>query len=163
MSFLRHHELPFEYYEHPPLATCQDADKLNLERSGARLKNLFLRDNYGRRHFLLITSPEKKVDLKALSRQLSISRIGFASAERLHKYLGIQPGCVSLLALFNDQESAVEFWIDRDIWQADAYQCHPLVNTATVVLGKEDVLKFLQLTGHDYQLVDVPQVCEPAV
>ena len=40
-------------YQHPPLHTCQDADEINLNRAGVRIKNLFLRDNYGKRHFLL--------------------------------------------------------------------------------------------------------------
>src|SRR5690554_4274639 len=81
--------------EHPPLYTCHDADHLLLERPGTRLKNLFLRDNYGRRHALLLTKPDKQVDLKALSKQLAWSRIGFASAERLQRYLGVEPGHVS--------------------------------------------------------------------
>ncbi|TKB50144.1 prolyl-tRNA synthetase associated domain-containing protein [Ferrimonas aestuarii] len=152
--------IEFQAFEHPPLFTCEDADKLNLHRPGQRLKNLFLRDNAGKRHFLLITSAYKAVDLKLLSKQLKMSRLGFASSERLQKYLGIQPGSVSLLALLNDHRQQVELWIDSDLWNGEAFQCHPLVNTRTLVLEQADVEKFAQYTGHGYQLVDVPSIEE---
>ena len=149
-------------YQHPPLATCDDADKLNLQRQGARIKNLFLRDNYGRRHFLLLTTPEKKVDLKQLSKQLSISRLGFASAERLHKYLRVTPGSVSLLALINDTEHKVELLMDDDIWQQRAFQCHPLLNTETYVLTKAQCINFLKATGHEVGVILLPAAIPPS-
>ncbi len=142
-------------YEHPPLATCYEADKLKLQRQGARIKNLFLRDNYGRRHFLLLTTPEKKIDLKQLSKLLSISRLGFASAERLDKYLKVTPGSVSLLALINDSEQQVELLMDEAIWQQDAFQCHPLINTETYVLTKLQSIQFLQAAGHEARVVSL--------
>ncbi|MBO1518632.1 prolyl-tRNA synthetase associated domain-containing protein [Oceanisphaera pacifica] len=144
--------------EHPPLFNCDEADRLLLERPGTRLKNLFLRDNYGRRHALLLTKPDKQVDLKALSSQLGWSRIGFASAERLDKYLGVAPGHVSVLALINDANAqAVELWLDNDLSEGDDFHCHPLRNTATVLLSKVDLARFAEHTGHTPQWIDVPE------
>lgn len=143
--------------EHPPLFTCDDADRLLLDRPGTRLKNLFLRDNYGRRHALLLTTPHKQVDLKALSVQLGWSRIGFASAERLDKYLGVEPGHVSVLALVNDSAQAVELWLDNDLMDGDDFHCHPLRNTATVLLDKADLLRFAEHTGHTPQWLAIPE------
>lgn len=142
------------YYQHVALATCDVADKLNLQREGTRIKNLFLRDNPGRRHFLLLTTPDKQVDLKLLSKQLTVSRLGFASAERLNKYLGVMPGSVSLLALNNDRGCNVELLIDNDVWQQAAFQCHPLINTETYVLTKAQSQLFLQSTGHEVCVID---------
>ncbi len=149
--------IPFQRFEHPPLDNCRQADVLELKRPGTRLKNLFLRDNYGRRHFLLLTRHHKQVDLKALSRQQGISRLGFASSERLEKYLGVKAGCVSLLALINDRVGAVELWLDDELAQADAFQCHPLINTLTLVLPRAGAQAFCRHTGHQPQLVPVPQ------
>lgn len=143
--------------EHPPLFTCDEADRLLLDRPGTRLKNLFLRDNYGRRHALLLTTPHKQVDLKALSTQLGWSRIGFASAERLDKYLGVAPGHVSVLALVNDGEQAVELWLDNDLIEGDDFHCHPLRNTATVLLSKADLSRFAEQTGHSPQWLAIPE------
>lgn len=144
--------------EHPPLFTCDEADRLLLDRPGTRLKNLFLRDNYGRRHALLLTTPHKQVDLKALSKQLGWSRIGFASAERLDKYLGVEPGHVSVLALVNDAgHQDVELWLDNDLLEGDDFHCHPLRNTATVLLSKADLAHFAAQTGHTPQWIEVPE------
>ena len=65
---------------------------------------------------------------------LGAGRLSFASPERLQKHLGLLPGAVSLLGLVNDPSGAVEFVIDRSLWDADAVQAHPLVNTATMVI-----------------------------
>lgn len=153
-------QLNIEYlhYTHPPLETCRDADKYFIERPGKRLKNLFLRDNYGRRHFLLLTAHNRQVDLKQLSRQESIARLGFASSKRLSKHLGVIPGCVSALALMNDAENKVELMVDAEIWNSEAFHCHPLINTETFVLTKDSLLKFLQNTGHSPKIIAVPSM-----
>lgn len=146
------------HYTHPPLETCEDADKYFIQRPGQRLKNLFLRDNYGRRHFLLLTAHNKQVDLKQLSKQQAISRFGFASNERLLKYLSVKPGCISALALMNDIDKKVELLIDEDIWNSDAFHCHPLINTETYVIKKSDLLRFLKQTGHSPNVITVPNL-----
>ena len=100
--------------------------------------------------------PNRAVDLNALGVVLGTGRLGFASAERLHKHLAITPGAVSLLALANDQAHAVELVIDRALWNAEAIQAHPLVNTATVILGHADLERFLAATGHAPRVIDAP-------
>lgn len=144
-----------EKISHPALHTAIEADRLLLERPGTRLKNLFLRDNYGKRHFLLITSPNKQVDLKALSKAQGLSRLGFASNERLAKYLGVKPGCVSMLALLNDKDNAVQLWVDSQLWQADLFHCHPFENTQTWLMQKSDLLKVFEYSNHSVELVDL--------
>jgi Ala-tRNA(Pro) deacylase len=96
------------------------------------------------------------VDLAGLGTVLGTGSLGFASAERLQKYLGIAPGCVSLLALFNDTDHVVELIIDRTLWEAEAVQAHPLVNTATVCLEHAALVRFLRATGHEARVIDVP-------
>ena len=103
---------------------------------------------------------DRAVDLNALGAALGAGRLGFASPERLLKHLGITPGSVSLLALVNDRAGAVEFVIDRALWDADAVQAHPLVNTATMVLAHADLERFLAATGHAPRVIDVPRGAE---
>ena len=87
-----------------------------------------------------------QVDLKALRVMLAADKLGMASPERLKKHLGVEPGAVTLLGLINDSAQAVELVFDRAVWTADAIQCHPLVNTSTLVLARADVEQFLQCT-----------------
>jgi hypothetical protein len=55
-----------------------------------------------------------------------------------------------------DEEHAVEVFIDRTLWDAPALQCHPLVNTSTLVISHEGMEKFFQATGHEVKVVEVP-------
>jgi Ala-tRNA(Pro) deacylase len=96
------------------------------------------------------------VDLNSLGLLLGAGRLGFGSPERLMRYLGVTPGSVSLLALVNDASHAVEFVLDRRLWEADAVQAHPLVNQATMVIPHRQLERFLAATGHTARVIDVP-------
>ena len=136
--------------------TVEESLRLVPKLPGAKTKNLFLRDKKGRRHFLVTVPHDIAVDLGALGAALGVGGVGFASAERLQKHLGIKPGSVSLLGLVNDEAHAVEFVIDRALWEADAVQAHPLTNTATMVVAHADLERFLAATGHPPRVIDVP-------
>ena len=154
--FLSEHGIVAARHEHPPVMTVEESLRLVPKLPGAKTKNLFLRDKKGRRHFLVTVPHDVAVDLGALGASLGVGGVGFASAERLQKHLGIKPGSVSLLGLVNDEAHAVEFVIDRLLWEAEAVQAHPLTNTATMVVAHADLERFLAATGHAPRVIDVP-------
>ena len=155
-AFLALHAIAAERVEHPPVMTVEESQRLVPRLPGMKTKNLFLRDKKGRRHFLVTVPHDLAVDLDALGEQMGVTRVGFASAERLKTHLGVTPGSVSLLALVNDEARSVEFVIDRRLWDADAVHAHPLVNTATMVIRHADLERFLAATGHAPCVIDVP-------
>jgi Ala-tRNA(Pro) deacylase len=155
-AFFTRHRIEAFRQDHPPVMTVAESEQLVPPLPGAKTKNLFLRDKKGLRHLLVTVPHDLAVDLDALGMQLGVGRLGFASADRLMKYLGITPGSVSLLALVNDSAGAVEFVIDRRLWEADAVHAHPLVNTATLVVRHEELERFLAATGHSPRVVEVP-------
>jgi Ala-tRNA(Pro) deacylase len=155
-EFLTDHDIEYERHDHPPVFTCEEAERLVPDMAAAKTKNLFLRDRKGRRHFLVVVGYEKAVDLKALCPLLGVSKLGFASPARLERYLGVEPGSVSILGLVNDLNQEVEVVVDEAIWGADAFRCHPLVNTSTLAISREDVRRFLETTGHRVHVLDVP-------
>jgi len=155
-AFLAHHGIELQRFEHPPVMTVEESERLVPRLPGAKTKNLFLRDKKGARHFLVTVPHHLAVDLNALGVQLGAGRLGFASAERLMKYLGTTPGSVSLLALVNDTAHAVEFVIDQRLWHADAVHAHPLVNNATMVIPHAELERFLAATGHSVRIIEVP-------
>jgi Ala-tRNA(Pro) deacylase len=155
-AFLEQLGIAYERCDHPAVFTVPDVHRLVPPLLGAHTKNLFLRDKKGRQHVLVVVKSDTQVDIKALSGLLGFGHLSFGSPERLHKYLGIEPGSVTLLALINDTNHDVKVFIDRDLWLADALQCHPLVNTATLVISREGIERFLRATGHPFQLIDVP-------
>ena len=150
------HGIEYQRVDHPPVYTCDDVRRLVPDLPGAETKNLFLRDAKGRRHFLVSVGPDKRVDLKGLARALGLNGLRMASAERLMEYLGVEAGAVTLLALVNDPDGAVEMVFDEELWQADAFQCHPLVNTSTLILSKEALTAFFAAVGHAPAIMDVP-------
>ena len=155
-AFLAAHRIAAQRVEHPAVMTVAESERLVPPMRGAKTKNLFLRDKKGARHILLTVAHDVAVDLNSLGLLLGTGRLGFASPERLRKHLGVAPGSVSLLALANDTAHAVEFVLDRRLWEADAVQAHPLVNDATMVLPHAQLERFLAATGHAAQIVDVP-------
>lgn len=155
-DFLDEHRVAYARHDHPAVYTVEEADRLVPDLPGAKTKNLFLRDDKGRRHFLVLVPSEKRVNLKALKEVLGVKRISFGSPERLQKYLGIEPGSVSLLAVYNDGAHKVEVLMDRELWAADTFLFHPLVNTSTLVIKKAGIERFLEATGHDLKVVEVP-------
>lgn len=136
--------------------TVEASERLVPRLPGVKTKNLFLRDRKGARHILVTVPHDLAVDLDALGAALGAKRLGFASAERLLTHLGITPGSVSLLALVNDMSHAVEFVIDRRVWDAEAVHAHPLRNDATMVIPHAQLERFLAATGHSPNVIDVP-------
>jgi Ala-tRNA(Pro) deacylase len=155
-AFLATHAIDAKLYEHAPVMTVEESERLVPRLPGAKTKNLFLRDKKGARHFLVTVPHNLAVDLNSLGLLLGAGRLGFASAERLMKHLGVAPGSVSLLALVNDEAHAVEFVLDRRVWEADAVHAHPLTNDATMVIPHLQLERFLAATGHAARVVDVP-------
>jgi Ala-tRNA(Pro) deacylase len=122
---------------------------------GVHTKNLFLRNKKGDKHFLVAVGYEKKVNLKALADVLG-EKLSFASPERLKERLELEPGSVTLLGVINDPDHQVTAIIDEPLSKSEALCCHPLVNTATLVIPWQGMIRFFQATGHQYIVSDVP-------
>lgn len=145
-----------ERYEHEAVYTCEEAERAVPDTGAVHTKNLFLRDKRGRRHVLLVTTCAKSVNLRAFAAQVAADNLSFASPDRLARHLGVSPGSVTLLGLANDASRAVELFVDDEVWNAHRIHAHPLVNTATLVLTHDDVVRFLAHTGHVPKVVRIP-------
>jgi len=148
--------ISFERYDHPPVATCEEAAVHLQGVRGTGSKNLFLRNKRGDRHYLFTVHEDTRVDLRKLSELLGLGRVSFASPESLQRYLGVNPGAVTILALLNDIEGVVAAFIDRALVDAELIQCHPMENTSTVVLKPGDALEYLCSRGREISVIDVP-------
>ena len=157
-QFLAEHNISYERYDHPPVFTCEESNRLcpPMPEYAAKTKNLFLRDKKGRRHFLVTVEAQKRVNVKALQAVLGVEKLSFASEKRLEKYLGLTPGAVTILGVVNDAVGDVEVVVDDAVWNADAVCCHPLVNTSTLVISKVNIKRFLEITGHDVRVLQIP-------
>ena len=133
----------YERHEHPPAATVEDAVAHWAPIAATHCKNLFLRNQKGDRHYLLVVEHTKRVDLRAVAAQIGDGKLSFASPERLKRHLGTTPGSVSPFGLLHDADAHVTLYLDEDLRTADRVSFHPNINTVTVVLTRDDFNRFL--------------------
>lgn len=146
--------ITFERFEHPPVPTVEEAVKHWAGIDAAHCKNLFLRNQKGNRHYLVIIAYTKRADLRAVAAQIGDGKLSFASPDRLMTHLGVAPGSVSPAGLINDRQRHVRVYLDRDLKSAERISFHPNVNTATVTVAFSDFERFLAACGNPVSFLD---------
>lgn len=145
--------IQFEYHEHPPLATIEDARIHWKDYDSGRCKNIFFRNHKGDKHYLVILEHLRQLNIKDLEKRLKQGKLTFASDQRLKKYLGVEPGSVSPFGIINDTEKHVHLFIDEKLKEFDRLAFHPNINTVSLVISKSDFLKFLEYTGNTFEFI----------
>ena len=141
---------------HEPLFTVEESQRHRGAIPGAHTKNLFLKDKKGRL-FLVSALEETEIDLKHLHRHIGASgRLSFADPEAMRQTLGVTPGSVTLFGLLNDRPPRISVVLDRQLLDHALINCHPLANTATTTIGRDDLLAFIRATGHQPQVLAFP-------
>ena len=148
MAYLAQLGITTTSVEHTAVFTVAESDAIERDLPGGHTKNLFLRDAKGQL-FLIVAEAHTKVDLKALYKKLGCARLSFGSPDLLMTALGVTPGSVTAFAVLNDLNGQVRVVLDRALLAYDVINCHPLTNTATTSISREDLLRFFQATGHD--------------
>lgn len=154
ISFLGSNGIEYVLHEHPAVFTCEEAETHCGHIPGKASKNLLLKTKAGR-YFLVILPAEKRLDLKKFMGMVNESKVSFASPKSLKEILNLEPGSVSPFGLLNDEEIKAEFYIDRDMYEAQTVSFHPNVNTATLELSREMFQNFLDKVGHEIKVIDL--------
>lgn len=148
--------IAFHRTDHPAVFTVAETAPHRDMMIGLQTKNLFLKDKKGRL-FLVSAKSDARIDLKRLHETLGASgRLSFGSAELLLEKLGVTPGSVTAFAVVNDREGAVTMVLDANLTTGEEVNFHPLINTATLRVGRDDLIAFLRETGHEPLIVDLP-------
>jgi Ala-tRNA(Pro) deacylase len=71
------------------------------------------------------------------------------------KYLGVTPGSVTPFGLINDAEHHVHVFLDSNLQKAEKLSFHPCVNTASLIVTKNDFLRFLNFVQNPYEWIEV--------
>ena len=140
--------IEFTRVDHAPADTMEDCIAIGQALGAPVCKNLFLTNSQRTKFYLLAMPGDKPFKTKDLSKQINSSRLSFAEPEYALKHLDITPGSVSMAGLINDNECAVQLLIDEDVIAAEYVGIHPCINTSTIKLLVEDVLKLAQSTNH---------------
>ena len=146
-------QIPYEYIEHPPVPTVEEAMKYWSGIESGHCKNIFFRNHKGDRHYLVILYYDSKLNIRELEQKLHQGKLSFASDRRLIQYLGLTPGSVSPFGLINDKTRHVHLFIDRTLMNHERLSFHPNTNTASLIIPREGLFRFLDHTGNTWELI----------
>lgn len=140
--------VPHKTVRHPPLFTVEQSRNLRGQIPGGHTKNLFLRDKKSAL-FLVVALEDAEIDLKGLHRVIGASgRFSFGAADLLFEVWGVEPGSVTPFGAINDTEARVTVVLDAAMMEYATLNYHPLVNTMTTSIARDDLVRFLESTGH---------------
>jgi Ala-tRNA(Pro) deacylase len=138
---------------HPAVFTVEEARASRGAVPGGHTKNLFLRDKKGAL-YLVVAPEDTTITLKSLHRLLGATgRFSFGSAELLRETLGVEPGSVTPFAAINDTEGRVRVILDAAMMAHETLHYHPLRNTMTTTIARDDLVRFLAATRHEPRIV----------
>lgn len=146
-------DIQFDYREHPPVATIEEARKYWKGIDAGRCKNIFLRNHKGNKHYLLVLEHLQTVVMKDLELRLKQGKLSFASEQRLDKYLGLTPGSVSPFGIINDPDHHVHIFIDKTLLNFEKLSFHPNINTASLVISRDDLIRFIEYHGNTFEFI----------
>ena len=75
--------------------------------------------------------------------------------KRQERWLGLRPGSVSPFGLINDPANHVHLFLDTNLRQFASYSFHPNDNRATVVIPREEFLRYLAAVGNSYEFIEL--------
>jgi Ala-tRNA(Pro) deacylase len=146
--------IEYKYISHPAVFTSDQANEITPDFKGAHCKNLFVKDKTNQK-WLLTIPDDKKTDLKHVATIIGSKRLSFCNADEMMECLGVTPGSVTPLAVINDTKHKVILYIDKTVMDWAIINCHPMINTATISISKDDFKTFIAFTNHDLNIAEL--------
>jgi Ala-tRNA(Pro) deacylase len=150
-KFLDAEGIAHQTIEHKAAKTIEDIESVALP--GPACKNLFLKDS-AKKFWLVVALPHTKISLKELGKKLNAPELRFAQADLLKKYLGCEPGAVSLFCILNDHDKNVTVLLDKSLLSEELVGFHPFRNTASTFINPRDCLRFLKAAAVPYKEIN---------
>ena len=148
----------YERIDHAAAMTMEACAEIDLALEATICKNLLLCNRQCTEFYLLLLPGDKPFKTSVLSKQIGSSRLSFAGAEYMEKYLDITPGSLSVLGLMNDKGMQVRLLIDRDVLNGEFIGCHPCINTSSLRLRTKDLTECINpAMRHPVTLVELPR------
>lgn len=144
--------IKYELVEHEAVFTAEEAQKIKKLIKGVGCKNLFLKGDNDK-YYLYFLEDNKKGNLKELEKFLNVKKLHFANEVELKSILGLDKGGVTPLGIINDKDNLVTVIIDFNL-KNKVLLMHPEVNTRTLAISYQDLLKYIKYLGHDYLIFD---------
>ena len=95
------------------------------------------------------------MNIHDLEKRLHQGKLSFASPQRMERYLGLEPGSVSPFGLINDEENHTHLFLDHNLQNAESLSFHPNDSRGTVVISKEEFLRYLDVVGNSWEFIEL--------
>nr|WP_296961536.1 prolyl-tRNA synthetase associated domain-containing protein [uncultured Mediterraneibacter sp.] len=146
--------ISYQRIDHEAAMTMEACEEIDKTLEATICKNLLLCNRQETQFYLLMLPGDKVFKTKDLSAQIESSRLSFAKAEYMEKYLDITPGSLSVLGLMNDKDKIVRLLIDEDVLAGEYIGCHPCINTSSLRFRTKDLLgKIIPAMEHEMTVV----------
>jgi len=159
-AFLDGLGIAYETIEHPPIFTVDEGRALKATMPGGHSKNLFVKDKRGD-YFLIVVHADCRADLVGLGKALGAKgRLSFGKPDAMAERLGVTPGSVTPFGLINAQPGDGQapafksIILDTGLLAFDRVWFHPLENTASTAIAREDLVRFITACGYAPQQID---------
>ena len=150
-------DVAYQRIDHEATMTMEACAAIDEALDATICKNLLLCNRQCTAFYLLMIPGSKTFKTSVLSKQIGSSRLSFADAEYMERFLDITPGSVSVLGLMNDHDHHVELLIDEDVLKGEYIGCHPCINTSSLRLKTSDLMeKIIPAMGHTPRIVTLP-------
>lgn len=157
-NMLKELNIKYMRFDQEHVTTCKEStEQLPKDLKGVRTKHLFLRDRKRNNYVLVVVDENKMIDLKALSNSLELKSLSMAGTDELWEYFKVEEGYLSMMSILNDKDKKVRFIIDKDIWEKEAYDCHPNAQDIVLVIDFEDWLKIFNYAGREPEIIHIPE------
>ena len=156
-DLLDHLGVDYQRIDHEAAMTMEACAAIDEVLDATICKNLLLCNRQCTVFYLLLLPGDKPFKTSVLSKQIGSSRLSFAGAEYMERFLDITPGSLSILGLMNDKDMQVQLLIDEDVLKGEFIGCHPCINTSSLRLKTADLMeKIIPAMGHEPRIVNLP-------
>lgn len=143
-------DIKYDEVVHKRVYTIKEVDALKERIDGVGVKNIFLTNKRGG-YFLVLIKDNKRLDIKGLERIFNTGHLSFGSDIELKDILGVESGSVSVFNITNDKLNKVFIFIDSEL-VGKRVLFHPNINTKTISINYNDVIRVIDYLNHDYKL-----------
>ena len=138
--------IEYQMVEHEEVFTAEQSKHIKNMIEGVGGKTLFLKNKNN--YYLYLLDDERQANLKFLSKSLNIGRLSFGNEDELYDKLKLKKGSVTPLGIINDNSSVILI-IDKTL-KGKKILTHPNINTATVSIRYDDLIKFIEYCNNTY-------------
>ena len=146
---LKELDIKYDEIEHKAVYTIDEAmnEKIMDKIDGIECKNLFVK--YKNNYYLIFMESSKKANLKEIAELVQKQKLSFASEIELKSILSLDIGSVTPMGIINDKDNLVTLVLDKDL-KGKKVLVHPNVNTKTINIEFNDLIKFIEHLNHKY-------------